>query len=129
MWIRGFHDMSARRLALEGFYGGPIWQTYGPAANATMIDSDNVLLLRPSSTGQSFAELPARNAAAAGMFGADIYYLDNAPLVQFSQFFDHILAPVISAAGGQIVARLTTEELRNDSRLPVRERDRTFTFA
>ncbi|HEY6619771.1 MAG TPA: NIPSNAP family protein [Steroidobacteraceae bacterium] len=125
VWIRGFHDMSTRRQALEGFYGGPIWHTYGSAANATMIDSANVLLLRPICTGQSFAELPAKNVPG-GMFGADIYYLDAAPLIQFSQFFDRILAPVISAAGGQLVARLTTEEAHNDSRLPVREHDRTY---
>ncbi|HEY6621525.1 MAG TPA: hypothetical protein VIY68_18415 [Steroidobacteraceae bacterium] len=126
VWIRGFHDMLRRRQALEGFYGGPIWHAYGPAANATMIDSANVLLLRPACAAQDFGELPARNAVAGGKFGADIYYLDNAPLVQFSQFFDRILAPVILAAGGQLVARLTTEESQNDSRLPVREHDRTY---
>lgn len=126
VWIRGFRDMSTRRQALEGFYGGPIWHTYGPAANATMIDSANVLLLRPISTGQSFVELPAKNAVAGGMFGADIYYLDTAPQGQFSQFFDGNLVPIITAAGGQLVARLTTEESHNDSRLPVREHDRTY---
>jgi hypothetical protein len=126
VWIRGFRDMSVRRQALEAFYGGPIWHTYGAAANATMIDSDNVLLLRPASTGQGFAELSAKNAVAGAVFAADIYYLDSAPVAQFSQFFDRILAPVITAAGGQVVARLTAEESRNDSRLPVREHDRTY---
>ena len=126
VWIRGFHNMSTRRQALEGFYGGPIWHTYGPAANATMIDSANVLLLRPAAAEQGFAELPAKTAVAVGMVAADIYYLDTAPVVQFSQFFDGILAPLISAAGGQLVARLTTEESHNDSRLPVREHDRTY---
>lgn len=48
VWLRGFADMEARRQALEAFYFGPIWAAHRQAANATMIDSDNVLLLRPA---------------------------------------------------------------------------------
>jgi hypothetical protein len=44
-WLRGFADMDARRHALEAFYGGPVWARHRTAANATMIDSDDVLLL------------------------------------------------------------------------------------
>jgi hypothetical protein len=47
VWLRGFSDMESRRHALTAFYGGPVWAEWGPAANATMIDSDDVLLLRP----------------------------------------------------------------------------------
>ena len=39
--------MRARRRALEAFSGGLVWKEHASAANATMIDSDNVLLLRP----------------------------------------------------------------------------------
>jgi hypothetical protein len=126
VWIRGFRDMTVRRQALESFYGGPIWHTYGPAANATMIDSGNVQLLRPASHGQGFGVWTTTNAGAGVMFGADIYYLDTAPVALFSQFFDSILLPHFTAAGAQLVARLATEEAKNDSRLPVREHDRTY---
>ena len=40
-WFRG-------RLGWSGesaFYGGPVWQAHRNEANATMVDSDNVLLL------------------------------------------------------------------------------------
>jgi NIPSNAP protein len=47
VWLRGFSDMQFRKRALEAFYGGPVWKTHASAANATMIDVDNVLLLRP----------------------------------------------------------------------------------
>ncbi|WP_370943120.1 NIPSNAP family protein [Amycolatopsis sp. cg5] len=47
VWVRGFESMEARKAALEAFYYGPVWKKHGPAANATMLDSDNVLLLRP----------------------------------------------------------------------------------
>ena len=111
VWIRGFHDMSTRHQALQEFYGGPMWHTYGPAANATMIDLPTCSCCVRSPQSRVLSNRLGK--AAGGMFGADIYYLDNAPLVQFSQFFDRILAPVISAAGGQLVARLTTED-QND---------------
>ena len=44
IWLRGFHDMAARAEALHAFYSGPIWKAHREAANATMIDSDNVLV-------------------------------------------------------------------------------------
>jgi len=48
VWLRSFDSMPARKSALETFYGGPVWKAHREAANATMIDSDNVLLLRPA---------------------------------------------------------------------------------
>jgi hypothetical protein len=47
VWLRGFAGMAERRQGLQAFYGGPVWQRHRDAANATMIDSDDVLLLRP----------------------------------------------------------------------------------
>jgi hypothetical protein len=48
VWLRSFPDMATRKTALSRFYfESDIWRTYGPAANATMIDSSDVLLLRP----------------------------------------------------------------------------------
>ncbi|GAA3001472.1 NIPSNAP family protein [Kitasatospora sp. NPDC006786] len=46
VWLRAFPDMADRRRALEAFYGGPVWREHRDAANATMVDSDDVLLLR-----------------------------------------------------------------------------------
>ncbi|HET6704767.1 NIPSNAP family protein [Amycolatopsis sp.] len=51
VWLRGFRSMEARKEALERFYSGPVWKAHRAAANATMIDSDNVLLLRPVRRG------------------------------------------------------------------------------
>ena len=47
VWLRSFPDMVARKEALTAFYGGPVWAAHRDQANATMIDSDDVLLLRP----------------------------------------------------------------------------------
>ena len=54
-WLRGFPDMDARLAALSAFYGGPAWAAHREAANATMIDSDDVLLLKPVAPASGFA--------------------------------------------------------------------------
>ena len=60
VWMRGFDSMEHRRAALEAFYfGSDAWRQHGPAANATMVDSDDVLLLRPT-------DPPRRSTAADG---------------------------------------------------------------
>ncbi|MGW6202983.1 NIPSNAP family protein [Streptomyces sp. NPDC055089] len=46
VWLRAFPDMTHRRRSLEAFYTGPVWREHRDAANATMVDSDDVLLLR-----------------------------------------------------------------------------------
>ena len=51
VWLRGFDDLGGRAPALGAFYSGPVWQEHGAAANATMVDVDNVLLLRPAEGG------------------------------------------------------------------------------
>ncbi|WP_240617254.1 NIPSNAP family protein [Nocardioides speluncae] len=49
VWLRGYRDMASRLAGLTAFYGhSAAWRTYGPAAAATMIDSDDVHLLRPT---------------------------------------------------------------------------------
>src|SRR5688572_17214164 len=54
VWMRSFPDMRARAAALNGFYFGPVWQGHRNAANPTMVDSDNVLLLRPARNESGF---------------------------------------------------------------------------
>jgi hypothetical protein len=49
VWLRGFAGVAERKVALEAFDGGPVWKQHAQAANATMISSGNVLLLRPVS--------------------------------------------------------------------------------
>jgi hypothetical protein len=47
--------MTSRAKALSDFYGGPVWKMHRQVANATMIDSDNVLLLRPAQPTAGFS--------------------------------------------------------------------------
>src|SRR5690242_14415397 len=55
VWLRAFGGMERRREALEAFYlQSDAWLQNRDAANATMVDSDNVLLLRPARPDSSF---------------------------------------------------------------------------
>ena len=78
VWLRGFDSMSARKAALADSYGGPVWAAHRNAANATMIDSDDVLLLKPAwstaefdlSASQAASGLDHRNRAIETSWGA-----------------------------------------------------------
>ena len=119
--------MPTRQEALGSFYEGAVWQAHRAAANATILDSDNVLLLRPAWPGQGFATQTASRAGADNIIGATIYYLGSADATQFALFFERVVLPQLAAAGAQPIARLVTEEAPNNfPRLPVREHDRAF---
>ena len=60
VWLRGFRDMASRYTALWDFYTGPVWKAHQEVVNATMISSDDVLLLRPYGPD---GHLPAMTAA------------------------------------------------------------------
>jgi hypothetical protein len=46
-WIRGFTNMSERANFLPAFYGGKVWEEFGPAANDMMLEWHHVHLLKP----------------------------------------------------------------------------------
>ena len=75
--------METRAQALQEFYGGPVWKAHRDAANETMIDSDNVLLLRPAqpSSGFSIEHLQRRPRGATesprGILVATICHLEK----------------------------------------------------
>lgn len=48
VWVRGFVDMAARRRGLEAFYLDPVGHRHRTTADATLVDSANVRLLRPA---------------------------------------------------------------------------------
>src|SRR4029453_3272877 len=82
VWRRGFRDMPSRAQALKDFYGGPAWKAHREAANATMIDSDNVLLLHPATPTSGFSlgnrerRGPGSNEKRNDLIVATIYYFD-----------------------------------------------------
>jgi hypothetical protein len=106
VWLRGFANVAGRAPALEAFYSGPVRRQHSVEANATMVDVDNVLLLRPDPEGP-YLEL---DPSARPPVGAPER--------------DGLLWATISAdpLPGDAIARFVTEHARNEfPALPVRE--------
>ncbi|MGQ3053804.1 MAG: NIPSNAP family protein [Roseateles sp.] len=75
VWLRGFAGMAARGEALPAFYGGPAWAAHRDAANATMVDSDDVLLLRPAWGGAALPHQPRVESDAQGLLRVLVLHL------------------------------------------------------
>lgn len=127
VWIRGFSDVAARQPALEAFYTGDVWRAHRDAANAAMLDSDNVLLLDPLALGPAFAA--AGRPDAPGLVRIAIHQLAGVDPHAFRGLFRDRLAPHVVACGGAIEAELAASTSPNDfPRLPVREGESVFVW-
>ena len=113
VWFRSFPDMESRAAGLEAFYDGPVWQQHKHAANATMIDSDDVLLLR---TVTPFA------SSAGPLVVVDVLLLDEPAERGFLDWYQAEAEPLLVSVGSPTVALLVTDPSPNTfPRLPVRE--------
>jgi len=133
-------DDPDRARALASFYGGPAWKAHSAAANATMIDSDNVLLLRPVTARSGFpAPASARPPAGQATAGhatpppsrvlVTLYYRDRPFDQAFADFFDRLARPVLTGAGTTPLACLQTEHAENTfPALPVRTGENVFAW-
>lgn len=135
VWLRGFPDMPTRAEALRAFYGGPVWKAHREAANATMIDSSNVLLLRPARAESGFLlsnirrPLPGSTEVPQGIVVATIFYLATPADADFPGFFERVLALALAATGASILAYFQTEKSANNfPALPVREGENVFVW-
>lgn len=126
IWLRGFADMSRRRAGLEAFYDGPVWRSHRDAANATMIDSDDVFLLRPAWPGAGIegAGRAASGAAAIppGLLDASVFPLHAPASDELLALCRDVLSPVLRQGGARRIGWYISEDRPNDfPRLPVRE--------
>jgi NIPSNAP len=127
VWLRSFPNMEERHRSLEQFYGGPVWAEHREAANATMLEFDDVLLLRPARPGSGIAvdpnERPEPGAAAVpcGLVLAGIHLLRQPAADDVLQLFDHEVFRVLRAEGVDLIGSYVTEQAKNTFQLPVRE--------
>ncbi|MEP7297957.1 MAG: NIPSNAP family protein [Burkholderiales bacterium] len=113
VWLRGFDDMASRPAALAAFYDGPAWQRHRTAANATMIDSDDVLLLNPAT--------PHAQAGAAGLVSITICPLRASAGDLLDGFERELRASWVVAGASWVIGFVTDPTPNNYPRLPVRE--------
>ncbi|QBB69732.1 NIPSNAP family containing protein [Pseudolysobacter antarcticus] len=133
VWLRGFADMPARAEALKSFYYGDLWKANRSAANATIIDNDNVLLLRPARADSGFAAATSLRSAAdsidipKGFVVANLYYFDAPVSDDFLDFFERALKPEFMHNGANLLGAFVSERSVNTfPALPVREGENVF---
>ena len=126
VWMRGFQTMAARARELAVFYDSDLWHVHRSEANASIADSDNVLLLEPASPSLRFKDLPPRPPAAdttasSGLFLVTLYDAKPEMLASFGALFERSLRARMEAAGGTTVAAyMTSAQPNNFPRLPIR---------
>jgi hypothetical protein len=128
VWLRGFPDMEGRHQALSDFYlDGAVWREHGRAANATMVDSDDVLLLQPVYLGPRYP-LPAspRTCAPAPDVGGGLLVVDVRARSRLDDADPDSLVDLLRAAsdahGAELLLVAVTHPEPNDfPALPVRD--------
>ena len=135
VWLRGFNDMLAREHSLHAFYSGPIWKAHRDAANATMIDSDNVLLLRRAHPTSGFSRRNGHRpplgsrAKQDGFMTATIYDFNKPVDSDFINYFENTIHPVLMETDALLLAYFVTEDSPNTyPRLPTREGEHVFVW-
>lgn len=122
VWIRCFEDMVSRRRALSAFYTSALWLKHRAACNATIKDSDNVLLLRPQASSvlrRSGASVGA-TAIPRSVFALDTYFPGDG--ARFAAAFTRYALPALGAANATPMATFATEHAKNNyKRLPIRD--------
>ena len=128
VWLRGFADMQGRARALAAFYDGPVWQQHRDVANATMVDFDDVALLRPAWLGAGIAMRARKRAAGAvrmslpGLVEASIFRLREAASPELLRFCRETMTPTLVRGGAEMLGWYVTEDAPNNfPRLPVRQ--------
>lgn len=127
VWLRGYPDGSAdqRGEALAAFYGGPVWAEHGKAANATMVDSDDVLLLAPI-RDEPFvgdpAHPPVGSAPTDSVYDLTVCLLDRPIERDLLHLVSSDVVPLLSQIAGAPVAAFESTDVPNTfPALPVRE--------
>ncbi len=119
-WMRAFPSDEHRAASLAAFYGGPVWREHRDAANATMVDSSNVLQLRPVRSGAISRD---------GLVVATICYLREPADDALVATFEREIAPQVRAAGGDLLATFESDDRENVfPALPIREGVRAFVW-
>lgn len=127
VWLRGFADLPARAEALQGFYYGPVWRARSQEANATMLDSDNALLLKPIELGAGYPTLdaprpPVGATEVPGSVVAGAVYHRRSAEDGFVEFFHDHVVPVLTDTGAVLAASFETLAADNNfPQLPLRD--------
>lgn len=123
VWLRGFESMAARSEALPSFYHGPVWQQHRAAANSTMLDSDDALLLEPLYLGPGYPEYGDGQAISPteSLVAITVAYLAG-PITATDRLLADGVRTTLSNLDAEVVALFTSHEAENNfPALPLRD--------
>lgn len=118
--------MPARHDALTTFYDGPVWRAHRHAANATMRDSDNVLLLCPfasssSSSSSSTFDVRRGTVERSSAYLVVVHDLRSVDPAAFAGHYMAVELPLLQEQGARTWKLFVTEPTLNAfDRMPVR---------
>lgn len=123
VWLRGFESFAARGEALPRFYYGPVWQAHRDAANATMADSDDALLLEPLYLGTGYPHYGAPRAdVPTGSLVAITVACLAGPVTAADRDLAGAIGAELTAAQAELVAVFTSHVAGNNFPvLPLRD--------
>lgn len=129
VWFRGFPDQAARTRALPAFYGGPVWAEHGPAADETMLEWHDVLMLKPAAPGSSFDAAGLERLPPGTVDLEDgrsylvaVHHLMPDTADNVATLAAKAIVDVVRSTGSAVVASLISDRSENGfPRLPVRD--------
>ncbi len=127
-WIRGFRSAEARGICNSAFYYGPLWKEHADTMNDRLVDSDNVLLLRPWKPGRGIPVLPVVDPAGAAAFGgsgrgvivAEIFPVKAGSVDAFAERMEPVFARYRSAGMREAGVLVTLDGRNTFPQHPVR---------
>ncbi|PYK17954.1 MAG: hypothetical protein DME55_08225 [Verrucomicrobia bacterium] len=124
-WMRGFKNTDARAIINSGFYYGPLWREHASTMNSLMVDSDNVLLLRPLTTASGVPVFPAvdpikERKGAQGVVIAQIFAVKPNSVDAFARQAEETFASYRAAGAREAGVLVTLDVPNNFPQLPVR---------
>jgi hypothetical protein len=124
-WIRGFHDMDDRARSNAALYYGAVWKEHRALMNSLIIDSDNVLLLRPLIPERGVAIFPAvdpirEKQAARGVVVAQIFPVQPNGVEAFARQAETAFAQYRAIGIREAGVLVTLDAPNNFPQLPIR---------
>jgi hypothetical protein len=124
-WMRGFKNTDARAIINSSFYYGPLWREHSSTMNNLMVDSDNVLLLRPLTTEHGVPVLPAvdpikERKGSQGVVVAQIFAVKPNSVDAFARQAEETFASYRAAGAREAGVLVTLDAPNNFPQLPVR---------
>jgi len=124
-WLRGFPNLDARAEMNAAFYDSAVWKEHAAEMNDRMVDSDNVLLLRPLAPGRGLPVLPTADLATeaegpAGVAVLHVFAVKPGAVEAAARRAEDAFAAYRSAGAREAGVLVTLDVPNNFPRLPIR---------